>query len=132
MVLSTYNEDQNLLAADMDNFIEQEKVFKETKIPKGPQYSNKYQQSNNPFLDKSLRSLVDEFVLTWHKIIIDFLDTDRYEPLKKDYGGEWWKKISIILNILIDIFWKKDRIFYIGVGFVILAFFVFFIFSTTI
>lgn len=122
MVLSTYSENQRILNEEGSAKIDEMKKFKETKLGGPVEEEN---VNKNPYLDKSLRSIIDDFVLTWHKIILDLLDLKRYNKIKQS------KEIVDILKelfvILVDIFWVSDRIFYIGVGFVILSFFVYFI-----
>lgn len=81
----------------------------------------------NRFLDRSVRNLIDEFVLTWHKIMVELLDISQYSVLRKD---EWWNFLIDLFNMLKKIFWVNERLFHIGVGFVIVSFFVFFIFVT--
>ena len=75
-------------------------------------------------MDVSVRELIDEFVLTWHKIIMDLLDFKRYDKLNKK---EWWDTLIELFYILREVFWVDDRIFHIGVGFIVISFFVFFI-----
>ena len=127
MVLSTYSELQKIESNEYKKDINEKKEMKETKLPKNKNFDN-YNPSN-PFLDRSVRSIIDEFVLTWHRIIMELLEFERYEKLK-DEDLEFWEKLYIFLRIMSDIFWKADRIFYIGMGFCILSFFVFFILAT--
>ena len=95
-------------------------AFKPTKLPK----DEEEKPVKNPFLDVSVRELVDEFVLTWHKILIELMDMKKYDVLKT---GEWWDKLYALFFILKDVFWIDDRLFHIGIGFVVMSFFVFFI-----
>lgn len=108
------------------NDIKNKKKFKETSLPENDQTNTITEEdtSNNPFLDISLRQFIDDFVLTWHKIIFDLLEKKRYDKLKT---GEIWDKFLHLIQIFIDVFWIPERIFYVGVGFVIFSFFVFFI-----
>tara|TARA_Y100000389_G_scaffold199835_3_gene239017 strand:- start:248 stop:628 length:381 start_codon:yes stop_codon:yes gene_type:complete len=105
--------------------------IKKNKIPK-PQnlsdFSDEIEEtSNNPFLDRSVRSLIDEFVLTWHKILIELLDISKYETFRRD---EWWNYLYDLMKFLKKIFWVEDRLFHIGFGLIIISFFVFFIMVT--
>ena len=127
MVLSTYSELKNIESNDYKKDINEKKEMKETTLPKNKNFDN--YQAPNPFLDKSVRSLIDDFVLTWHRIIMELLEFERYEKLQDD-DLEFWEKLYVFLRIMSDIFWKADRIFYIGMGFCILSFFVFFILAT--
>jgi len=116
-------ESENNIKNYLDN-IKAKKEFKSTSLPKNNDNEKKEEVLENPFLDISLRQFIDDFVLTWHKIIFDLLEKKRYDNLKK---GEFWDKFMYLLHIFIDIFWVPDRIFYVGVGFIILSLFVFFI-----
>ena len=119
--LSTFKEDQKLRVEEEARKVEREKEFEETELPED------YIEKNikkDPFLDVSVRELIDEFVLTWHKIIMDLLDFKRYDKLNKK---EWWDTLIELFYILREVFWVDDRIFHIGVGFIVISFFVFFI-----
>jgi len=121
MVLDTSIADSKIKIRDELKKLEKDKSFKRTELPADKVENN---SSKNPFLDVSVRELVDDFVLTWHKILFELLDVKKYEDLKY---GEWWDTVIEIFNILKEVFWVDDRLFHIGVGFVILSFFVFFI-----
>ena len=123
MVLSTYHEDAKINVQKEVDKIQQQKEFKETKLKKNIPESKDH--LINPFLDINVRQLIDDFVMTWHKIIMDLLDFSNYENIKSQ--NEWWEVLSAIIVLLKKIFWVDDRIFYIGIGFVIASFFVFFI-----
>ena len=123
MVLSTYHEDAKIRIQKENEKIQQQKEFKETKLKKNIPESKDHLV--NPFLDINVRQLIDDFVMTWHKIIMDLLDFSNYENIKSQ--NEWWEVLSAIIVLLKKIFWVDDRIFYIGIGFVIASFFVFFI-----
>tara|TARA_Y100000389_G_C17249948_1_gene407570 strand:- start:180 stop:560 length:381 start_codon:yes stop_codon:yes gene_type:complete len=105
--------------------IDKEKILRETKLPSN--IDTHITDTINPFLDIKIRDLVDEFVLIWNKILIELLDTRKYKNMRKD---EWWNFLADLFIILKDIFWIKDRFFHIGVGFIILSFFVYFILVT--
>ena len=132
MVLSSYNEDlynENIINKEKIN---KEREFQETKLPMADEIDRKIDTERrgdiNPFLDKSLRNIIDSFVLTWHKILLDLLDFEKYKDISNK--NEIWTNIFIIYNILKNTLWKEDRIFYIGVGFIIISFFVYFILVT--
>lgn len=92
--------------------------------------ANEKMPEKNPFLDLSVRTLLDEFVLTWHKIFLDLLDPKIISG-ENAKGTEWWDYlISIFVNIF-NVLWVKERIFYVGVGLIVISFFVFFIFATS-
>lgn len=123
MVLSTYHEDAKIRIQKENEKIQQQKEFKETKLKKNIPESKDH--LINPFLDINVRQLIDDFVMTWHKIIMDLLDFNNYGNIKAQ--NEWWEMLTAIFVLFKKIFWVNDRIFYIGIGFVIASFFVFFI-----
>jgi len=126
VVYNTQFEDASNNITNYLNNIKNKKEFKETSLPKNDETNTISEEntSKNPFLDISLRQFIDDFVLTWHKIIFDLLEKKRYDKLK---NGEIWDKFLNLLQIFIDVFWVPERIFYVGVGFIIFSFFVFFI-----
>lgn len=130
MVLSSGLEDAKLRLRKEYDKIQKSKAFVETKLPDGAKEDEKnlQDQLRNPFLDKSVRDLMDAFVLTWHKIIFEVLDVKKYDVLYED--TEYWDKAIQLFFILREIFWVNDRLFYIGIGFIIASFFVFFILVT--
>lgn len=130
MVLSSGLEDAKLRLRKEYDKIQKSKAFVETKLPDGAKEDerNLQDQLRNPFLDKSVRDLMDAFVLTWHKIIFEVLDVKKYDVLYED--TEYWDKAIQLFFILREIFWVNDRLFYIGIGFIIASFFVFFILVT--
>lgn len=108
-------------------FSKKEKPFSNLDEISSDKFDGDSRGSNNPFLDKSVRSLLDEFVLTWHKIFLELLDIPKYDTIRRD---EWWNFLQDLFMFLKNIFWINDRLFHIGMGFVIISFFVFFIFVT--
>ena len=130
MVLSSGLEDAKLRLKKDYESIQRLKAFVETKLPDGKleDEANRLKQLRNPFLDTSVRDLLDAFILTWHKILFELLDVQKYNVLYED--TEWWDKIRALFYLLKDVFWIDDRLFYIGIGFIIASFFVFFIMVT--
>lgn len=124
MVYNTQYEDSSIEIRNYLNDIEKKKKFQSTTIPTNEDANRGEEILENQFMDISLRELIDDFVLTWHKIIFDLLETNRYAKLKE---GEIWDKMMALIQILLDIFWVENRIFFVGIGFIILSFFVFFI-----
>tara|TARA_Y100000389_G_C17460886_1_gene521607 strand:+ start:2792 stop:3187 length:396 start_codon:yes stop_codon:yes gene_type:complete len=127
MVLNSSLEDAALNVQKEYAKLKRSKEFKQTVLPDGDieMEDIKEKNSKNPFLDTSVRDLIDAFVLTWHKIIFDLLEINRYDKLLEE--TEWWDKLKEIIKIFIDVFWIDDRIFHVGIGFIIASFFVFFI-----
>lgn len=124
MGLSTAQEDAKVRIQKEVAKLEKIRELQPTTIPTGD--ANKDQDEvMNPFLDISLRELIDDFVMTWHKIIMELLDFKNYDHLKRQ--NEWWDIFVAALLLLRKIFWVQDRLFHIGVGLVIMSFFVFFI-----
>jgi|TARA_B100001996_G_scaffold204805_1_gene156888 hypothetical protein len=120
-LLDTSVEDSKIRMRKELEEIKRQKKFKSTDLPED--FIDE-KESENPFLDISVRQLIDEFVLTWNKIILELLDFKRYDDLKY---GEWWDKLIELFKILKEVFWVDNRLFHIGVGFIIISFFVFFI-----
>tara|TARA_Y100000389_G_scaffold32941_1_gene28016 strand:- start:3548 stop:3937 length:390 start_codon:yes stop_codon:yes gene_type:complete len=105
------------------------KEMKITKLPSSPNEHTESNESNeSPFLDISVRTLLDNFVMTWHKIIIDLLNLELYA---QDDTKEWWDRFYAIIIRVLSVFWAPDRIFYVGVGLVVASFFTFFIFAAS-
>lgn len=125
MDLNTSYQDKVLTIEKEFEEIEKQKKFIETKLPEN--IDTHVVDSKNPFLDTSVRSLIDDFVLTWHKILIELLDVTKYKTIRRD---EWWNFLQDLFLILKNVFWIKNRLFHIGLGFIIIAFFVFFILVT--
>tara|TARA_Y100000389_G_C17468996_1_gene528513 strand:+ start:7663 stop:8079 length:417 start_codon:yes stop_codon:yes gene_type:complete len=125
MDLNTSYQDNVLTIEKEFEEIEKQKKFIETKLPEN--IDTHVVDSKNPFLDTTVRSLIDDFVLTWHKILIELLDVTKYKTIRRD---EWWNFLQDLFLILKNVFWIKNRLFHIGLGFIIIAFFVFFILVT--
>ena len=123
MVLSTYHEDAKIRVQKEHEKLQKQKQFKETTLNIDSPDDKSYLK--NPFLDTNLRQLIDDFVMTWHKIFMDLLDFSNYENIKKQ--TEYWDIFYAIIILLKKVFWVNDRIFHIGIGFIIASFFVFFI-----
>tara|TARA_Y100000389_G_scaffold55616_1_gene51477 strand:- start:1975 stop:2355 length:381 start_codon:yes stop_codon:yes gene_type:complete len=102
------------------------KEMKITKLPPPP--DEQIDSSDSPFLDTSVRTLLDNFVMTWHKIIMDLLNPELYA---QDDTKEWWDIFYVIIIRILSVFWVPDRIFYVGVGLVVASFFTFFIFAAS-
>jgi len=102
--------------------------LKEMKITKLPSPPDEQTDSKSPFLDISVRTLLDNFVMTWHKIIMDLLNPELYA---QDYTKEWWDRFYVIIIRILSVFWVPDRVFYVGVGLVVVSFFTFFIFAAS-
>ena len=120
VLLSNYDLDKNIIVENEIKKLDDQMAFKPTTLPK----DEDEKPIKNPFLDISVRELVDEFVLTWNKILIELMDMKKYDVLKT---GEWWDKLYALFFILKEVFWVDDRLFHIGVGFVVMSFFVFFV-----
>ena len=123
MGLSTAQEDAKIRIEKEVARLEKARELKPTVIPNND--NTNIDEIANPFLDIPLRELIDDFVMTWHKIIMEFLDFKNYSHLKKQ--REWWDILIALLFLLKKILWVQDRLFHIGVGFIIMSFFVFFI-----
>lgn len=128
MEFSTYAQ-----VSAMDTYEETKKLneLKEMKITRLPSTSDEHSDESSEsslFLDISIRTMVDNFVMTWHKIIMDLLSPELYTY---DESKEWWERLFHIMFKIMSVFWVKDRIFYVGVGLVVASFFTFFIFAAS-
>ena len=82
----------------------------------------------NPILDKPVRVIVNEFGNNWNQIFVELLEIERYKNLTRgNYVHDFFKELFYVFK---DIFWKTDRLFHVGIGFIILSFFMYFIFVT--
>ena len=79
------------------------------------------------FLKLNLNVLFEDFLLTWHKIIFDLLNPDIYTI---DDSDKWWDSLLIILKKILNIFLESNRLFYVGIGLIIISFFFYFILVT--
>ena len=107
MVLSTYHEDAKIRVQKENDKIQQQKEFKETTLPKN--IPERKDHMTNPFLDTNVRQLIDDFVMTWHKIIMDLLNFDNYENIKAQ--NEWWDVLLSILALLKKFFGLMTEFF---------------------
>ena len=126
MEFSTYNQMKAIEYIKDVNSINEQKKFKETKLPSSFVNTN---TTKNVLLDKSIRNLFEEFILCWNKIILDLLSPDLYKDLdetKKD----WWEMLFNRILKILSVFLVKERIMHIGIGLIIASFFVFFILAT--
>jgi len=75
--------------------------------------------------EMSLRQFTENFLNTWNKILIDLIS------LQWNRSQEWWLQLSEISRLLFHIFTRADRLLYVGCGFILISFFVYFIFVTS-
>jgi len=110
--------------------LENVRKMKLTKLPKYKKEDDTVEEEN-PFLDIPLRTFLDHFVFTWNKIILNLLQPNLYEMSEKQAEYEWWDRLLIIIGRIAKEFWVKERIFYVGVGFIVISFFIYFIFAAS-
>ena len=79
------------------------------------------------FLKLNLNVLFEDFLLTWHKIIFDLLNPEIYKINDSD---KWWNSLLEIIKKILSIFIESNRLFYVGIGLIIISFFVYFILVT--
>ena len=127
MEFSTYSQTYALNNFENTKNLEKIREMKETRLPKTPKNTD---EELNPFLDIPIRTFIDDFVLTWHKILMKLLDHNLYKLSNEQMKLEWWDRLFIIIIKILNEFWQKERILYVGVGLVIASFFFFFIFVT--
>jgi hypothetical protein len=114
----------------MEDSLKYNEIKKFKRIPIEKYKTN--ETSNNTqdaFLDMSLRHVFEDFILVWNKIIIDILSPDLYKGVEES-NKDWWEILYEKIIRVFLLFWKKDRIIYVGVGFLIASVFVFFILVT--
>ena len=91
---------------------------------------------NETEFDKlTMKSFINNFITTWYKAFDKLFSKDTYEELLEESEKENFvdiaiEKILILFNIFVELFWKNDSKFYIGVGFLILAYLTYFILVT--
>lgn len=125
-MLSTETTDTQIEIQKEFQELEEKRKFIESELPENP--SSTTEEEQNPILDKPVRVLVNEFGNNWNQIFVELLETERYNNLNRgNYVHDFFKELYYILK---DIFWKPDRLFHVGIGFVILSFFMYFIFVT--
>lgn len=81
-------------------------------------------------LELPMQTVIDRFLLTWHSIIIDLTSPDAWTMVTDaptSAWNEWWLIVGAVFRKLWTIFTHDDRLLYVGIGFVVAAFFVFFI-----
>ena len=125
-MLSTETTDTQIEIQKEFQELEEKRKFIESELSENP--SSTTEEEQNPILDKPVRVLVNEFGNNWNQIFVELLETERYNNLNRgNYVHDFFKELYYILK---DIFWKPDRLFHVGIGFVILSFFMYFIFVT--
>ena len=129
MEFSTYSQVSALNNFESTKDLENVRKMKLTKLPKYKKEDDNVEE--NPFLDIPLRTFLDHFVFTWNKIILNLLQPSLYEMSEKQAEYEWWDRLLIIIGRIAKEFWIKERIFYVGVGFIVISFFIYFIFAAS-
>lgn len=129
MEFSTYSQVSALNNFESTKDLENIRKMKLTKLPKYKKEEEDIEE--NPFLDIPLRTFIDHFVFTWNKIIMNLLEPTLYEMSDTQSGYEWWDKFLIVIVRVLKEFWVKERIFYVGVGFIVISFFIYFIFAAS-
>ena len=129
MEFSTYSQVSALNNFESTKNLENVRKMKLTKLPKYKKEEEDIEE--NPFLDIPLRTFIDHFVFTWNKIIMNLLEPTLYEMSDAQSGYEWWDKFLIVIIRVLKEFWVKERIFYVGVGFIVISFFIYFIFAAS-
>tara|TARA_Y100000389_G_scaffold95687_1_gene92361 strand:+ start:365 stop:754 length:390 start_codon:yes stop_codon:yes gene_type:complete len=128
MEFSTYSQTYALNNFESTKSLENIRKMQKTRLPKSGIKTT--DEEMNPFLDIPIRTFIDDFVLTWHKILMKLLDNNLYKLSNEQMKLEWWDRLFIIIIKILNEFWQKERILYVGLGLVIASFFFFFIFVT--
>ena len=152
MELSTYSQEKALDLYEENKKYKDIRKFKPKRLEdyvsedytsgkKGSQFSipqsltienDEKEEIGNVLLDMSLRSLFEDFILVWNKIIIDLFSESLYKNLydSRERKKDWWELFYRRLVRIVSVFWVKDRILHVGVGLIIASFFMYFIFVT--
>lgn len=94
------------------------------------------QENNETEFDKlTMKRFIDNFIRTWYRSFDKLFSKNTYEELlenseKENFVDIAIEKILIMFNIFVELFWKNNNKFYIGVGFLILAYLTYFILVT--
>ena len=72
--------------------------------------------------------MLDEFVMTWHQIIMELLDHRMYKREAEENKEEWWDYILRVFKNVLEVFIRKAHLFYVGLGMIVVSFFLYFIF----
>lgn len=128
MEFSTHTQMNTLENVEGKNSITSKAEYKKSALPNSLNINDDPKLQKNIFLDKTIREMLDDFVLTWHKIILELLDSRLYLYPKTEKGIEWWDRIIYVIMNIIKIFFKKENLFHVGVGMVVASFFIYFIF----
>lgn len=80
-------------------------------------------------MNKPLKEIIENWSLTHQDILKDFMDTFQNRDIFKDISSttEWWNPIFKVLKDIHSILFKDDRMIYVGVTIVFIAFILVFI-----
>ena len=120
-MLSTESPDRKIELENEYNEIQRQKQFKESRLPD----SDSNDEEPNPILDRNIRYLFDEFTSCWRAIFEELMDSERYANIG---NGEFIHDFVVeLFAVFKDIFWRVDRLFNVGIGLILISFFIFFI-----
>lgn len=114
------------LKKHMENLIKHDIVPNEITEKRWIEYANKDLVSRiytEDFFSLSLKNIVETFLNIWNKIILEILDINF--RMNKDI--EWYVHAYNLMNKILIIFTKNERLLYVGIGFVIASFFAYFL-----
>lgn len=106
---------------------EQQKLRKELLIKKKKE--EKENRENN-FFDLPLNSIYINFINTFSNIFSDLLSLPKKKTPVSDNEYQVYNVIFFYIQEIFYIFFQTSRLIYVGIAFIIMSFFVFFILTT--
>ena len=114
------------LKKQLENLIKHDIIPNEITEKKWIEYANTDLISRiqtNDFFSLSLKNIIEQFLNTWNIIILEILAINF--RMNKDI--EWYEHAYYLMNKILIIFTKNERLLYVGIGFVIASFFAYFL-----
>ncbi len=106
---------------------ENKKRIKEQQKEKEKENEENQQKS---FFDISLKMLYINFINTYSNILSDLIKLQNKRPPSVDEDYRVYNNIWFYIKDIIFIFFQEKRLLYVGIGFIIVSFFVYFIDSS--
>jgi hypothetical protein len=124
-VMDNTNNSSGHLDYNFNKYIENEnKIHKNNYI--NQKKNEKINKEEENFFNLPLTIIYKNFLTTWNNIIIDLINLfSNLETLEKK--NNFFDQSFFILKKISFIFFRNDRIIYIGISFIILSFFIYFI-----
>tara|TARA_Y200000002_G_C22657315_1_gene654082 strand:- start:17 stop:1051 length:1035 start_codon:yes stop_codon:yes gene_type:complete len=110
------------------NLLEHDIIPNDSKEKKWIEYANENLASKlkkDDFFSISLKQLIENFLNNWNKIILELIKLNDIKYDNKEL--EWYEFAYQLFNKILHIFTQGERLIYVGIGFVIASFFVYFL-----